>query len=93
MNNRMYYSKEAEEEAQRERAVLVLVMLGLGVAVGAAVALLFAPQAGEKIRKALEEQIEHAVETGRDQAAKAVENLQDEAERLRSDVEKRVNNS
>lgn len=92
MNNRMYYSKEAADSAQRERAVLVLVMLGMGVAVGAAIALLFAPQAGEKIRKALEDQIEQALETGRDQATKAVENLQEDAERLRSDVEKRINN-
>jgi gas vesicle protein len=93
MNNRMYYSQEAAVEAQRQRAVLVVVMLGLGVAVGAASALLFAPEAGEKVRKALEEAIEQAAESGREQAAKAVENLQDEVDRLRSDVENRINNA
>ncbi len=93
MNNRMYYSQEAAQEAQRQRAVLVVVMLGLGVAVGAAIALLFAPEAGEKVRKALEEQIAQATEAGREQAEKAVENLQDEVNRLRTDVENRINNA
>ncbi len=62
INNRMYYSHDAEMRAQRERFVLALIVLALGIGFGSAVALLFAPQSGERTRRALEEVAETVVD-------------------------------
>ncbi len=50
MNNRIYYSKEAEMEAQREKMAAVLVFMAFGLSIGAILALLFAPKSGEQTR-------------------------------------------
>lgn len=72
MNNRIYYSREAEMQAQRERLALAVVVAALSVSMGAIMALLFAPQRGIEIRRTLGEQVEQVVENGRH----AVANLQ-----------------
>jgi gas vesicle protein len=50
MQNRIYYSRDAEMIAQRNRLLLALVAALLGGSIGAIVALLFAEQRGEEIR-------------------------------------------
>jgi gas vesicle protein len=51
MSNRIYYSKEAEEQASREKAIAVMLFLAVGLGVGAVLALLFAPKSGQKTRE------------------------------------------
>ena len=53
MNDRIYYSREAEMQASREKAMAVILFLGIGVGVGALLALLFAPKSGDKMRQEL----------------------------------------
>lgn len=50
MNNRIYYSREAEEQANQERTRAVLIFMVLGLGIGAVLALLFAPKSGEETR-------------------------------------------
>jgi len=90
MNERMYYSKEAEDQAQRERFALALAVMGLGLGIGVVMALLFAPRTGEETRKALAEQVEHVYGDGREATGNALANLRREFERLRADVEERI---
>ena len=56
MNDRIYYSKEAEELAAQQRTILALVVMLLGLGLGAVVALLFAPRKGDDIRKDIADQ-------------------------------------
>jgi gas vesicle protein len=53
MNDRIYYSRDAEMQASREKTMAVILFLGIGVGVGALLALLFAPKSGDKMRKEL----------------------------------------
>lgn len=78
-NDRIYYSKEAEELAGRQRFILVIVAIALGVGLGSVVALLLAPQSGSKTRQQLGNQME--------QTAKDV---RDNANRIREDVAETV---
>lgn len=89
MNERTYYSKEAEERAQRERAVGILVFMALGLGIGAALALMFAPKSGEKIRKEIAESVEDRF--GRD-ANKTLHRLEKDFNDLRKKVEDRLEN-
>jgi gas vesicle protein len=79
MNERIYYSREAEEQARRERTLLVLAAIAIGVGVGTIFALMFAPQAGRKTREQLGDQLEQAASQGLETAS-----------RIREDVEQRV---
>ena len=90
MNERMYYSREAEERAQRERLALALAVMGLGLGIGVVMALLFAPRRGEEIRKAIAEQVGNVYDDGREVTGGALTTLRKEFERLRSDVEERL---
>ncbi|MFN8375011.1 MAG: YtxH domain-containing protein [Anaerolineae bacterium] len=90
MNERMYYSREAEQRAQQQRTAMVALVLAMGLGIGALLALLFAPRPGESTRKILGQQVEHAYDNGREVTGTAFESLRKEVERLRSDVEDRV---
>jgi gas vesicle protein len=81
-NDRIYYSQSAAMRAQRDRTMLAIVVLGLGLGIGAAMALLFAPRSGDETRR----------ELGRE-ANRVTDNLQREFERLRRDVEERLQNA
>jgi len=74
LNNRMYYSRETQEQAQRERFVLALIVLALGVGFGAAVALLFAPQTGDRTRRVLTDSVGSVVEKVRDEVEERIKN-------------------
>ena len=79
MNERMYYSHEAEQAAMRQRTMLAIFVLALGVGVGAALSMLFAPQSGDKTREALA-----------GQAEQTLEGISKGVARLRREVEDRV---
>lgn len=79
MTQRIYYSQQAEAQAQRQQFFLTVLVAGLGISLGTIFGLLFAPQSGEKTRQQIEEQVEQA---SRD--------LGEHAEKLRSNVEKRL---
>ena len=68
MSERKYYSREAEEQAQRERFVLALIVAALGLGMGAVLALLFAPQSGDKTRQIISEEVERVTAQGRETA-------------------------
>jgi hypothetical protein len=89
MNDRMYYSKEAEQRARQQLAGMARVGMALGVGIGAVTALLFAPRTGDETRKALGEQIGLVYDNGREATGTALEALRKEFERLRSEVEER----
>jgi gas vesicle protein len=90
MNDRIYYSREAEQRAEQQRAMLALLVMAFGLGIGAAITLLFAPRSGEKTRKALTSQVEQAVGNGREVTETAFDGLRKEFEHLRSDVEDRL---
>lgn len=82
MNERIYYSHEAERQAQRDRTMLALTVLLLGVGIGTAMAMLFAPQSGARTREALGST-----------AGQTLEGLASEVARLRRDMEDRIAHS
>ncbi len=53
MNDRIYYSREAEMQASREKTMAVFLFLAIGIGLGGVLALLFAPKSGDKMRKEL----------------------------------------
>jgi gas vesicle protein len=53
MNDRVYYSREAEMQASREKSMAVILFLAIGIGIGGLLALLFAPKSGDKMRKEL----------------------------------------
>jgi gas vesicle protein len=87
MNDRIYYSKEAEERAQRERATAVLIFMALGLGVGAVLALLFAPKSGDKTRAELAHTLNDGLEVPREATQKAFKNLEKEFQDFRKKVE------
>ena len=77
MNDRIYYSREAEQRARRDLVMLSVIVSAFGIGVGAVIALLLAPRPGEETRRHLSETINQAA----NQAAKTVEEV---GERVRS---------
>ncbi len=90
MNDRMYYSREAQMQADQEKLVATITFLLVGLALGAIVALLFAPDSGKKIRKNISNTIEGKIESGRDTVAPALDRLEKDFADLRNKVEDRI---
>ena len=90
MNERTYYSREAEEKAQQERTMLAALVLAFGLGIGATLMLLFAPRSGEKTRKAIASQVGQAYDKGNEATNHAFDGLRKEFDNLRSDVEDRL---
>jgi gas vesicle protein len=89
MNDRIYYSREAETQAMRDRNMAVFAFLIIGVAIGTAVALLFAPRSGAKTRAELADALEQGFEEGRRASSDAVSRLEKDFADLRKRVEER----
>jgi gas vesicle protein len=92
MNDRIYYSREAEQIAAQQRTVLALIVMLLGLGLGAVVALLFAPRKGDEVRKEIANQAENIYENSRESTGKAFKELQKDFDKLRGDVEDRLKN-
>lgn len=90
MNDRIYYSREAEELAAQQRTILALVVMLLGLGLGAVVALLFAPRKGDDVRKDLAKNAEHFYDNSRESTTKALKDLQKDFDKLRGEVEDRL---
>jgi hypothetical protein len=87
MNERIYYSREAELRANREKIVTIILFLALGVGVGAALALLFAPKSGQQTRSDLAQAFEDGFDSGRGATQSAVQRLEKGVSELASRVE------
>jgi gas vesicle protein len=81
MNNRIYYSEEAEQQARRQQTLAVIIFTAFGIGIGTALALLFAPSKGEVTRQSI-------AHTGND----AMHKLEEEMAELRKRIEDRVQN-
>ncbi|MEP7293063.1 MAG: YtxH domain-containing protein [Chloroflexota bacterium] len=88
MNDRIYYSRDAEMQAMRERNTAILAFLVIGVTLGTVLALLFAPRSGEKTRAELGDALEDSFQEGRKAGSEAVERLEKEFADLRKRLEK-----
>ena len=83
MNDRVYYSREAQERANQDRNTAIVAFMVVGLAIGAVLALMFAPNSGEKTRRELAGNIG-------DTTASTVKQLEKEFAELRKKVEKVV---
>ncbi len=92
MNDRIYYSREAEQLAAQQRTILALVVMLLGLGLGAVVALLFAPRKGEDIRSDIAKEAGTLYENGRETTNKTLKELQKDFDKLRGDIEERMKN-
>ncbi|HLV33572.1 MAG TPA: YtxH domain-containing protein [Spirillospora sp.] len=84
MNNRIYYSQEAEQQAKRQQTLAMILFAALGVTIGAAVALLFAPKSGDQIRRELSSALE-----GTDTSGDTLKRLEREFSDFRNRIEER----
>lgn len=92
-NERIYYSRDAEAHAMRRMTVITVLCLTTGLGVGMALALLFAPNTGEKTRKILARNVEEGLHNGRESIDPLIKRLEDQFNDLRKQVEDRVKQS
>ncbi len=90
MNDRTYYSREAEMRANRERLMSTVPLLVFAMAIGIAIALFLAPDSGEKTREELAGRVNDRLEGGRDATNHAIKRLEKELSDLRRKVEDRM---
>jgi gas vesicle protein len=86
MSNRIYYSEEAEKTMKRQRFVDALMYAGLGIGIGSAVALLLAPNEGEKTREFIANTLGEGFQRGRESTDQALSQLEQEIPNLRERV-------
>lgn len=86
MNHRVYYSKEAEESARRGQRMNRVMLLSLGAGLGAAAALLFSPNDGERTRKMVGDALEEGFARGREAAGSALQQISNEYPDLRDQI-------
>jgi gas vesicle protein len=84
---RIYYSDEAERVARRQQITNVLLFMALGMGIGAIVAILFAPDQGDKTRKAITHAMEDGYKRGRESTRDALKQLEPEFPNLREKVD------
>lgn len=89
-NDRIYYSHDAEMHAMRDRTVLTLVFLVFGLGIGAALALLYAPKSGKKVRDDLSKSVEQGWNNGREAVEPMMKRLEEEFAKLQKNVEERL---
>ena len=92
MNERIYYSTRAERIAKRQRMLVATLFMALGLTVGALLALLFAPQSGEKMRKAITGEIEGGLKIKRSRGNGTRHRIEDEYRNLRREVDSLLSN-
>ncbi|MBX3062434.1 MAG: YtxH domain-containing protein [Anaerolineae bacterium] len=90
MVDRMYYSHEAERRAYAERLALAAIVLITGLGIGTLLALLFAPQSGDKTRRSIASSAEDILDEGRSTGTRVVEGVVDGVDRIRRTMEERV---
>ena len=85
-NNRIYYSNDARTRSMRKNSALIVLALG----VAAAIALMFAPNSGEKTREDLTHGLEEGVNKGHDLVEPTLKRLEKELADLRQKFEEKV---
>lgn len=90
-NERIYYSHGAEVQARRRMTIVMLVCLSTGVGVGMTIALLFAPNTGEKTRQNLTDNLEEGLQNGRESLDSFIKRLEGQFNDLHKNVEERLN--
>ena len=90
MNERIYYSHDAEMRATRDRALTVLIFVAVGLGIGAVLALLLAPKAGDQTRHELASAFSDGINEGREQSAGTLRRLEHDFGDLRKKVEDRM---
>jgi gas vesicle protein len=94
VSNRVYYSEEAEKEMERQKmistVVNIVVGLALGLTFGGIVALLFAPNKGQKTRKKIANQIDDTAGMSRDMTNDAIKMLEKRYDALKEQMDKMV---
>jgi gas vesicle protein len=90
MRNRIYYSKEAEQRANNERLMFTFVGVLGGLSIGAILMLMFAPQRGQVTRKQIAAGAGTALDEGRKEGEKVIENVRDGIGKLRATVEEKA---
>ncbi len=90
MNDRTYYSREAEDQVRREQMGNAVLFILLGLVVGAVLALLFAPESGEKMRGSIEDTINDRFHDSRDTTNHTIRRLERDFADLRKKVEDRL---
>jgi len=90
MTNRIYYSEEAEAMMKRQRILDILTFTGLGIGIGSAIALLLAPNNGQKTREMLANTLEEGFQRGRATTDEALSQLEQEIPNLRERVNELV---
>ena len=86
MNNRIYYSEEAEQLAKRQQALAVILFTTVGLTIGAVLALLLAPKSGDQIRR----ELSSTLNEGADASSDAFKRLEKDFGELRKQVEERI---
>jgi gas vesicle protein len=87
MNDRIYYSRRAEELVKRQQTVGALIFLAVGLGIGLILALLFAPNVGEKTRKLIADALEDGFKRGQEVILEATNQLEQEFPDLRQRIE------
>lgn len=90
MNDRVYYSREAEMRAQRQFFVTAIFVAALSVGIGAVIAMFFAPRPGAELRQEAMHLGREAADRGRDLAERAAEDAQRNLRKAQQNVEERL---
>ncbi len=88
--SRSYYMGDEELRSKSSGVVNMLVFLLLGLGIGAALALLFAPEEGEKTRGKISDSLESGVKASSDAGSDALERLEKEYQNLRKEMDKLI---
>jgi len=91
--DRIYYSRDAELQATRDKTLMAVVLMAIGLGIGAALALLFAPAAGEETRHEIAHKFEAGVNDGRDTVEPVMKRLEHEIADLRQRFQDRIKQS
>ncbi|MCC7446468.1 MAG: YtxH domain-containing protein [Anaerolineae bacterium] len=92
MSDRSYYNSGTEMQANQDQIASIIVFLVVGLAIGAVLALMFAPDSGEKTRKNLAKTVEDALPFMErpDPTTQTIRRLEKEFADLRHRVEERM---
>ena len=90
MNERTYYSREAEDQARREQMLYAVLFVLLGLVLGAVLALLFAPERGEDTRDEIGSALNDRLHEGRNSTQHTIRRLERDFADLRHKVEDRL---
>lgn len=86
-NDRIYYSHDAQIHAVQQMTKLMALCLMVGLGIGAAIALLFSPISGKKVRHDLSKSVEQSWNNGREAVEPIVKRVEKEFSELQKTVE------